>query len=78
MHDMPESTMRDLDKDSYSAETGQDPRQLSSHVAGSSDGPEELDEGSIQEGTSTDTQDAATTIRLARERAVEGGPSGQG
>ncbi len=76
MHDMPESTARDLDKDSYSALTGQDPKGESSQLPG-----EEGVEASVANDQDTPAslpRSAADTQRIAHERALSDGVGGQG
>ncbi len=75
MHDMPESAARNLNKDSYSALTGDDPKTMSSALPGE-DGVEASVAGN-QDTPSTEFQDAETTSRLAHERALSDGVGGQ-
>ncbi len=75
MHDMPESTARNLDKDSYSALTGQDPTTMSSALPGE-DGVEVSVSGD-QDTPASMTQSAETTRAIAHERALNDGVGGQ-
>ncbi len=75
MHDMPESTARDLNKDSYSALTGDDPKAESSPFPGE-EGVEDTVAGNADMSSSS-VRSAAETDRLSHERALSDGVGGQ-
>lgn len=75
MHDMPESMARKLNKDSYSALTGHDPKAESSPFPGEQ-GVEDKVAGNA-DLPSSEVRSAAETEQLAHERALSDGVGGQ-